>query len=458
MQPLQHTNVKTANLDIKAANMEFFSEHELEKNPGGFGRIRTYLIYLFLLGSCLFAAYAYLTRPNEAPAIDTVLELQNITSNITQDDDWNLNRINLIFYHWGNLSKNQQQKIKQTKWFAQFAAALSENLKRNQYLDSLERTADNNVHDLLNTLAVVIDAPNISYKYSTSEPITKVMRDKLVKIQDQAGTDKRPASSAANSVKNSALIESDKNSEVDKPVPRKQSQTVAQAKPVIREDSSIQVATQSSEVSRPTQGKANSSNTSSTSTPVASKDTALQASMSQSNDTINKKQQVEVSESTAGKIPVKNPTNLLAKANNPMIAAKPELHINKSRNVAHPTPAELDYVINQYIDGYEKGNVNKILELLSLNAKTSAQSNAKEIGAYLTDLFSSTKDRQLFIRNVKWKYEGNIAKGVGDIHTMLLPGKTTGEIVSTKGKIQIIAKKVNNTVLITHLYSTQNPR
>lgn len=445
MQPLQNTTVKTANLDSKAANMEVFSDHAFNK-PSGFGRIKNYLIYLFLIGSCAFAAYAYLTRPNETPAVDSVLELKGITNLISQDDDWDLNRINAIFYHWGNLSKNQQQQIKQTAWFGEFANALSDHLKRNRYLDSLERTQDNNVYDLLNTLAVVIDAPNIHYRAAKSEPITKVMRDKLVKIQDQAGTDKkhttapanvaatRKASSQGNSEQRATAV-ADSNPinktqttgspKKDRAVERIASVTTAEAKtdvkadtPNVNSDDSVQ-----------------RNNVDSDKTPVTA-DTTRESSR----------------QATAAKR-----ANLLAKSN-PMINSPAELHINKSRSIPHPTPAELDYVISQYIDGYEKGNVNKILELLSLNAKTSAQSNAKEIGAYLTDLFSSTKDRQLFIRNVKWKFDGNIAKGIGDIHTLLLPSKTSGDIVSTKGKVQIIAKKVNNAVLITHLYSTQNPR
>lgn len=444
MQPLHHTTRKTASLDSSAANMEYFTEHSTD-TPSGFSRMKRNLIFLFLIASCAFALYAYIIRPNEGPAVDAVLELQHISSMISQDDNWDLNRINLIFYHWGNLTKNQQQQIKQTKWFQQFAVTLSDHLKRNRYLDSLERTDDNNVYDLLNTLAVVIDAPNISYKYAKSEPITKVMRDKREKIQDQAGTEKKPATPTAVNKSTSNTVASSVQSNPTK--------TKSSASRAVEEKTTPQAKPESS-ILATAQASAQSTRAQLTAKPVTTSNT--EATQVEATGSVSSARQTTADKPVIRQTPSSRQPKMLAKSN-PMISAPPQLHLNKTRKITHPTPAELDYVINQYIDGYEKGNVGKILELLSLNAKTSAQSNAKEIGAYLKELFSTTKDRQLFIRNVKWEYEGNIAKGIGDIHTMILPGASAGDIISTKGKVQIIAKKVNNTVLITHLYSTQNP-
>lgn len=449
MQPLSNTTSKSTRLDSTAANMEIFSEHTFDKRSG-FSRIKNTLVFLFLVGSCAFALYAYVTRPNEVPAVDAVLELQHITHIITEDDDWDLNRINLIFYHWGNLSKNQQQQIKQTTWFAQFAKSLSEHLKRNRYLDSLEKAPDNNIYDLLNTLAVVIDAPNIKVKYAKSEPITKIMRDKVVKIQDQAEPVKKQVPTTQQTSKNTARSENDVSLA-----------NIAQTNVVQR--TIKQESTPAPQIAAAEAAPSRESSDQDDSDPYG----AIAVKHADSKKEASPKTDIVKEKSLSSKQPAsveltkplteKRQPDLLAKSN-PMLPAAPTLHRSKVKDIAHPTPAELDYVINQYIDGYEKGNVNKILGLLSLNAKTSAQSNAKEIGSYLNVLFSTTKDRQLFIRNVKWKYEGNIAKGIGDIHTLLLPEQSTGEIVSAKGKIQIIAKKVNNSILITHMYSTDNPR
>ena len=72
-----------------------------------------------------------------------------------------------------------------------------------------------------------------------------------------------------------------------------------------------------------------------------------------------------------------------------------------------------------------------------------------------TDLFESTSDRQLFIRGLKWTIEDRYARGVGDIEMLTIP-KNSEDVTSTSGKIQIIAKMIDNKLTITHMYNTEH--
>jgi len=133
----------------------------------------------------------------------------------------------------------------------------------------------------------------------------------------------------------------------------------------------------------------------------------------------------------------------------------PELSLSKRRhkvNVAlQPTASELQDVVTRFISAYEAGDIDTLTSLFAKNAKTNDRDGLKQIAEDYTALFSSTTDRQMFIQNMDWSYDNNHAKGSGELNALVF-ADNDNKLQELNGKIQIVAKKMDNKVVITHLY------
>lgn len=116
-----------------------------------------------------------------------------------------------------------------------------------------------------------------------------------------------------------------------------------------------------------------------------------------------------------------------------------------------PTATELQDVVARFISAYESGNMKALDSIFSKNAKTNDHNGLKAIKRDYRNLFSRTTDRQLFIENIKWSFRKNQAQGIGKLNVLLHSGGNS-KIRTQQGKINIAAKKLNDKVLITHLY------
>lgn len=120
-----------------------------------------------------------------------------------------------------------------------------------------------------------------------------------------------------------------------------------------------------------------------------------------------------------------------------------------------PTASELFDIVNRYTIAYEEGDIRTLLSLFSFNIRTNTNDNIMGVQENYTNLFETTSDRQMFIRGLKWTIEDRYARGVGDIEMLTIP-KNGENVKSTSGKIQIIAKIINNKLTITHMYNTEH--
>jgi hypothetical protein len=129
---------------------------------------------------------------------------------------------------------------------------------------------------------------------------------------------------------------------------------------------------------------------------------------------------------------------------------------NKPKRPDAPTAAELQDIVTRLVGAYESGNIKTLTSLFAKDAKTNDRDGIKGIAEDYTQLFASTSERQMFIQGMEWSQDRNYAKGSGDLEaTVFAQG---GQSVYTmKGKIQIVAKRIDDKVLITHMYHIERP-
>lgn len=114
------------------------------------------------------------------------------------------------------------------------------------------------------------------------------------------------------------------------------------------------------------------------------------------------------------------------------------------------TSTELQTNVSQFLKAYDSGNIKSLDILFSKNIISNKGTTRAEIRKDFIDLFSSSNERTMNIQDIHWKYFKDYAKGVGTMRTVIVANNK--QVKTTKGKIQFVMKKVNNKVLITHLY------
>ena len=122
-----------------------------------------------------------------------------------------------------------------------------------------------------------------------------------------------------------------------------------------------------------------------------------------------------------------------------------------SVDVMAPSGQELQYLISRFINTFEDGDIDAMTALFADNVISNNKNSLAGLKEEFEQLFATSTSRQVFIKKLKWDYTKNYAKGSGKID--IFATKNTGDIVQMiKGKVKIIAKRINNQVLITHYY------
>jgi len=132
------------------------------------------------------------------------------------------------------------------------------------------------------------------------------------------------------------------------------------------------------------------------------------------------------------------------------IAAKHRIAF-KTKRPKSPTPAELQDLVTRMISSYESGDLQTFSSLFAKSAKTNDRNDLNGIQKDYKKLFDTSRDRQMFIKGLRWKREKDYAQGRGDLEAMVLL-KSGESVYSMSGKIEIVAKRIDGKVLITRLY------
>jgi len=120
----------------------------------------------------------------------------------------------------------------------------------------------------------------------------------------------------------------------------------------------------------------------------------------------------------------------------------------------YPTPSELQDLVTQYITAYETGDVSDLMKLFANATWTTSRTGLVEMKQNYQDLFKSTSDREVFIKDIKWEIKGDKALGTGDLLLTLHSG--SNKVETKKGKIRIVAQKSKDLVRFTQMFHIYN--
>jgi hypothetical protein len=135
----------------------------------------------------------------------------------------------------------------------------------------------------------------------------------------------------------------------------------------------------------------------------------------------------------------------------------PELKLASIKEIKKPegpTAADLQDVVTRLIDAYESGDIAGLTNLFAKNVQTNDQKGLAGIEKDYKELFASTTDRQMFIQGLQWSYDESSAKGNGNLEAVVL-SEAEGSVYTMTGTIQIVARRIDDKVLITHLYHSE---
>ncbi len=132
-------------------------------------------------------------------------------------------------------------------------------------------------------------------------------------------------------------------------------------------------------------------------------------------------------------------------------ATQQDSSIKKQPVNLRPSYAELRDITVQFVGAYEAGNLNKFTSLFANNAVSNKQRGIRGIKRQYAQVFSSTLERQMIIHDLKWSYKKNIAIGKGTLELAVI-SKDDPNVITRKGRVQLVAEKQNNKVVIKRFY------
>ncbi|WP_455208852.1 hypothetical protein [Kaarinaea lacus] len=448
----------------------------------------------------------------------SALQLERIANLIIRDGDWNEARIKIFLREWNNNNQETKELFKSTAWYQHFSYRLKNKFQQEQNMGVFAQQDNATSTHLIMKLALALGIadPNVNYAALKIEKkeisaiadevtmeLVKLEKEKLSRHQAEA-QEAADSEEALNGYLQEALGattaqsgEEGKNAPVvNEPVPVQNSTTVAMAQPSISDADINRVLekytaayklgdmrqiTSLFGVDGPGQGKqiiaqlkdnyelvfANSKKRSVSFNAInwrilgdrAIVDSDYKADIELKNNkglqSVNAKAKMEL-QLLNSELKIERLELLNRKVN----VVTPELHLastNKVRRPDAPTAAELQDILTRLVSAYESGNIKMLTGLFAKDAKTNDQDGLKGIEEDYKQLFSSTTDRQMFIQGIEWSHDKNYAKGSGDLEAIVFA--QNGESVYTmKGKIQIVAKRIEDKVLITHLYHIERSK
>ena len=163
------------------------------------------------------------------------------------------------------------------------------------------------------------------------------------------------------------------------------------------------------------------------------------------------------STTSSGVIEKKVTKNTAKQQKNLVIAKKSETKkADAAKSITDPvrqitlTKSELNNVLAQFARSYNKGDIKRLMALFDENAVTNDQKSKLGIKAEYDELFKTTSNRQIKIRNIQWSLNSDKAKGDARFTVTVQP-LGSAESAQIEGKIEILAVKEDRGVFIKRL-------
>ena len=441
---------------------------------------------------------------NLVPAtLDNKSNVKQIAETILGDNDWNDNRIEAFLNSWNQLNESSTQEILHSQWYELFSAKLKQKIISQPGIGSNQNKANDS--ELLLTLALVTGILN-------SENQTAAAKTKYNKLLDEIAKEISQAEQKSKLATVTAESEATLNEQLKKQysyVPEPIRAAPIAEKPKLTPVSQMQqVKISSTDITATLQeykkmyesGNADAlkrlfaaatPNSKSINQHLSSLKTIFKNSSNRSinfyeskwelnNDTAsmttkinssiefnrNKGTQYSVAKAKLNFHKENNTVVItdfsildrrvsVIPGNNKPIPVKQPKNPKENNNI--PTSTDLQNITSQLITSYESGDLQKFLSILSKDIKTNDRTNIAGVKQDYQELFSSTAGRQMYLQNMKWTNESVGAKGTGDMK-VIISGKDGNAVYTMTGKIQIVAQKFNDKVLITHLYHIERAK
>jgi len=108
-----------------------------------------------------------------------------------------------------------------------------------------------------------------------------------------------------------------------------------------------------------------------------------------------------------------------------------------------------------FSNAYQAGNIDRFMQLFSVNAQTNSQDSLVGIRQEYLDLFRSTRSRKMNFENITWKVDGSHAQGDGRYSALIMPNGTVKENLY-KGKVTLHADLKDRRLRISSFYFTSD--
>jgi len=444
----------------------------------------------------------------DAAALDertaSELQLERIANLIIRDGNWTDTRIALFLREWNRSTSDAREIFKTKAWYQHFSYRLNNKFRQEQEIGAfVDQDNMSSTHPIMKlALALGIADPQINYVASgtgeqqineladeVAQELALVEQAKLAEQQEDSSNDsnislnnllkeKYAETSVSPDTKKQVVpavsASTDRNPEEEQTFISEADVTrVLEKYKTAYELGDMQKLTSLFGVNDPESGKkilaqlknnyefvfANSNKRNVKFNRVSWRiqgnnaivDSDYQASIELKNDkgvqSVNAKARIELQQSNRD-ITINRLELIDSKVN----VVTPELNlVSVKKKPDAPTAAELQDVVTRLIGAYESGNIKLLTSLFAKDAKTNDRDGLKGIEDDYTKLFATTSERQMFVQGMEWSQDKNFAKGSGDLEAIIFA--ENGESVYTmKGKIQIVARRIDDKVLITHLY------
>ncbi|WP_455221509.1 hypothetical protein [Kaarinaea lacus] len=448
-----------------------------------------FITFLWSMYSLFFLQDTQRAVPPEQPTpsatynIDHTQKIKQLSDLILQDNNWDDLRLNSILQHWNNLNAFEHKELKSLSWFQHFKYTLGQQVKQFSKTETSSTLSPENTN--LHKLAVAIEAIN-----QHGQQIEKTNgSDKYEALVDAIKNEIAEAEVSSKQSKQSIESEEKLNSMLRQELatPHEESNRITVTDAAINillgkyqtayengnlsdilnlfgldlsTDASNQLIANFENVFRNTSKR--SINFYDYSWEPTANGAVITSQYNAMLEFANKRSTQHIV--TSVKIIARQKGNLLQISsfelqNSKVSAIAPKLDLSEeieplknSESITEiPNAAQLQDLTTQLVSAYETGDIDRFTALFSADAKTNDRMNLAGVREDYNQLFQTSTDRQMFIQNLKWVDVANGAKGTGDLEVIVL-SNNTNTVYNMKGKIQIVAQRMNGKTLITHLY------
>lgn len=112
---------------------------------------------------------------------------------------------------------------------------------------------------------------------------------------------------------------------------------------------------------------------------------------------------------------------------------------------------DLNDIIGQFVDAYQKGDIGKVMSLFAANARTNNRTTSDGIRADYADLFKSSVSREMDITSLFWESDNIHARGVGEYRARV-KAADTARAQTFIGKVTVQLTRHGDKLEMTRFY------